>query len=86
MGLLDSDSEADYGGADISTENDGRPFGMMAGLLVRLMAPSLTGAPCTVGHAHVLTVFGQRVLVQMSYSHSIGEYVKDAEQSAHLAL
>jgi hypothetical protein len=48
---------------------------MTADLLVLLMTRCLTGAsdPCTVGHAHVWAVTGQRVRVQMSDLILIGE-------------
>ena len=46
---------------------------MTADLLVRLMTRCLTGAPCTVGRAHVWAVTGQRVRVQMSDLILIGE-------------
>ena len=50
-------SEAEYEGADMSTANDGGPSGTPDG---SVMARCLTGAPCTVGRAHVWAVTGQR--------------------------
>ena len=46
---------------------------MTADLLVRLMTRCLTGAPCTVGRAHVWAVTDQRVRIQMSDLILIGE-------------
>ena len=63
------DSEAEYGGADMfSTANGGGPSGTPDGT-----RPCLTGAPCTVGRAHVWAVTGQRVRIQMSDLILIGE-------------
>jgi hypothetical protein len=58
------ETEAEYEEADMSTAND---------LLVRFMARSLTGDPCTAGHAHVWAVTDRRVRVQMSDLILIGE-------------
>ena len=42
-----------------NTEERTRQLRMTADLLVRLMTRCLTGAPCTVGRAHVWAVIGQ---------------------------
>ena len=46
---------------------------MTADLVVHLMTRCLTGAPCTVGRAHVWAVTDQRVRIQMSDLILIGE-------------
>ena len=52
----------EYGGADISTENDDRPSGTFDD----------RGVPC-IGHEHVAAVAGQLVQVRVSDLNLIGE-------------
>ena len=59
---------------------------MTADFLVRMMTRCLTGDPCTVGHAHVWAVTGQRVQVQMSDLILISESIEYDAQSAYLAV